>query len=95
MSGGYLNIDTEQSRVSITVKKFAASAIFSKYIFFKKLVLSKDALNSSKVTVKTLIMLQKINVLHKCIKCIKVLSSTTYFKIDDNNKCFLSTKSAY
>jgi len=27
MSGGYLNIDTEQSRISITVKKFAASAI--------------------------------------------------------------------
>ncbi len=83
-------------------------------IFWNKLTLlfSRDALDWSKMTVKTFIMLQKIisqinaallNFLFICeswkIKYItvstKILCSTTVFNIDNNQKCFLSSKSAY
>ncbi len=64
------------------------------YILFNK--------NASKVTVKTFIMLQKIilNFLFICeswkIKCVTVSTKTlTVFNIDNNQKCFLSSKSAY
>ncbi len=67
----------------------------------------KDACNWSKVTVKTFIMLQinavLLNFLFICeswkIKCITVSTnisvSTTVFNIDNNQKYFLSSKSAY
>ncbi len=73
-------------------------------ISFKKIIFifSKDALNASKVTVKTFIMLQKLSISKQCCSLhqkitvsTKILSSTTVFNIDDNNQCFLSSKSAY
>jgi len=52
-----------------------------------------DALNWSKVTVKTL-LLQKISI-SQINAVTKFLSSTTVFNIDDYKKYFLSCKSAY
>ncbi len=51
-----------------TVQKFGGSNIFLCVFFWKRLILffSKDALNLSKVTVNTFIMLQKISILNKC-----------------------------
>ncbi len=76
--------------------------------FHKKFILLfiKDALNWSKVTVKTFIVSQNISISNKCcyfeswkIKCItvstKLLCSTIVFNIDNNQKCVLSSKSAY
>ncbi len=52
--------------------EFSAAAYFCgntlpfKIHFFYFLLFIKDALNQSKVTVKTFIMLQKISILNKC-----------------------------
>ncbi len=54
-------------------------------------LLSKCVLNWSKVTVKTFFILM----FYFKWKFTKILSSTTVFNIDNNNACFLSSKSAY
>lgn len=63
------------------------------YLLFslKKLILlfSKDAFSWSKETVNTFTLLKKV-VLNEWI-----LTNTTVFNIDGNNKCFLSTESAF
>ncbi len=79
------------------------------YQHYMKLILifSKDnkGLNWWKVTVKSFIMLEKISVnSNKCCpfelsihqRILKnTFSGTTVFNIDNNQKCFLSSKSAY
>ncbi len=74
------------------------------------LLFSKDTLNLSNVTLKTYNMLQKISISNKCCLFVrsiyqrilkkesvstKLLSSTIVFNIDNNKKCFLSTKLKY
>ncbi len=61
---------------------------------------SKKALNSSKLTVKTFKMLQNISILNlsKNPEKKRVSQKTKQHKcadIDNNKKCFLSSKSAY
>ncbi len=76
------------------------------HIFVETFLINKDALNWSKVTVKTLLFQIKavlLNFLFICeswkIKCItgstKILGSITVFNTDNNQKLFLSSKSAY
>ncbi len=72
----------------------------------------KNALNWSKMAVKSFIIIQKISISNKCgsfelsihlwilkKKCVsvytKILCSTTVFNINNNQKRFLSRKSAY
>ncbi len=78
-----------------TVHKFGVSKIFF-------------VITLMKLTVNTFIMLQKISISNRCHsselsihlkmlnpKILKILCSTTVFNIDNNQKCFLSSKSVY
>ncbi len=52
-------------------------------------------LQTDKVTLETFIMLQKFLVQMKKILVVTKISKTAVFNIDNNKKCFLSTKLAY
>ncbi len=60
------------------------------------ILLSQDGLNLSNVTIKTPI---SINGVHQLIPETmfpqKIISRTTVFDIDNNNKCYFNTTSAY
>ncbi len=74
------------------------------FCFIFSSLISEDALNLQTVIVKTFEMLQKTSIsnkhcsfelsLQRILKTITV-SPTTVFNIDNNQKCFLSSKSAY
>ncbi len=78
--------------IIILVNILYCSKVWSQYFFvMNKLILlfSKDALNWSKVTVKTLIMLQKVSISNKCCSfelcLIKLNSSLANFDSDTPN----------
>ncbi len=73
------------------------------YIYIYSLKWGEDALNWSKVIENTFVMLKNMFQINVSIfmknkhitDSTKILCSTTVFNIDNNQKCFLSSKSAY
>ena len=93
----FTNIHLFKYTVYTTVQKFVGQILFS-----------KDTLNWSEVTVKTIQILQNISISNKWCSVELIIhqkkpenlyhgfhKNTTVFKIDNNKKCLLSSKSAY